>query len=119
MKNVRLNAGEGAQQSAARFIELSPPECPYLQGQKLPNCTPPRHNFELEMTGMKRVARTRGGLLTVGGLDLSPVAFPRYDSHVDRVRQSRGCCVSELSPHFRQPAEAGLQINHLWRSRGV
>lgn len=65
--------------------------------------TPPRHDFELEMTRMKRVARTRGGLLTVGGLDLSPVAFPRYGPHADRVRQSRGCCISELSPHFRQP----------------
>ena len=80
---------------------------------------PLRHDFELEMTRMKRVARTRGGLLTVGGLDLSPVAFPRYGPHADRVRQSRGYCVSELSPHFRQPAKAGLQVNHLWRSRGV
>ena len=46
----------------------------------------------------------------MGGLDLSPVAFPRYDFHADCVRQSGGGCVSELSPHFCRPAEAGLQM---------
>lgn len=60
------------------------------------------------MTRMTGIARTGGGLLTVGGLDLSPVAFPRYGPCEDRVWQGGVCCISELSPCFGQPTEAGL-----------
>lgn len=35
-----------------------------------------RHPSELKMTSVVRIARTRAGLLPVGGLDLSPGASP-------------------------------------------
>lgn len=64
---------------------------------------PLRHDFELEMTRMKRVARTRGRLLTVGGLDLSPVAFPRYGPHADLYGRAEGTVFLSFPLTFISP----------------
>lgn len=52
--------------------------------------TQARPHFELKMTRRVRIARTRDGLLTVGGLDLSPGAFPRCGPRVDLGWQAKG-----------------------------
>lgn len=53
-----------------------------------------------KMTRKIRIAKTRGGLLTLGGLDSSHVAFFRYGRRVDLLWQRRVCCISELAPQW-------------------
>lgn len=68
-----------------------------------------RPHFELKMTRRVRVARTRGGLLTVGGLDLSSGAFPRNGPRVDPVWRAEGAvCLSSVGLDYVGPQTQSL-----------
>lgn len=56
------------------------------------------------MTRRVRIARTGGGLLTVGGLDLSPGAFPRNGPPMDPEWRAEGAvCLSSVGLDYVSP----------------